>query len=489
MVALPTNAPYHGKLSVTLICDPNVSDGAKTLYSYIWAASFASDVPPTRDEMATSLHITPATVTNRLRELVKQHWIAVWDGIANGRIANMYAIFQSQAECEQFITDNPSLPYIPFKGLDKVERKSRVGKGGKPRIRVTQVYDKPEFMINPSLPREGNLDLPDRETQVDHGSAHSLLSNTENTNTERIYSEGDRASANTSPLEARVDHVADNGEMVGDPPEPFTSWKEVERYNQTTTEIDKQQREYWKDKEVGVIFPELPEKTPNPVPASPSPVDAMIAALATACMKFVKLVAHYNALKETADHLMTLGFTADDVTLWRAKCWPEHWKAKKDQPIPTLRDVLDDIGKVRMLPATDAVTKHRYLNDPYFAGRGDDDRPDPFVDDELPPRQLDPLDHGTARHWQQAVTQISGRLSSSEGKAFEHDVSAIGMAGKNTIVIEFATDEKRKKFVKSFMAFLESEFNRFDGRSDDNVKPPISFALVVVGDEQYRDEQ
>jgi len=456
---LTPDLPYHGQLSVALICDQNVSDGAKTLYSYIWAYGYACNKPPTRDQMALDLHITPVTVTNRLRELVKQRWVAVWNAIVDGRIANNYEIFKLQRDCDQFHADNPSLPYIVFKHMDKVERKSRVGKGGRKRSDDS----KSKLMINSGLPPAINPSIPDQETQVYHGSAHSLLSNTENKKIKTIQNKGDRASANTSPLQTEAAHVTDKVQMVK--PEPR---KEL----------------LYEPK----AQPSKPESNAPPSVPAVSPVDAgpMIDALAAACMKFVKLPKHYKELKKTADSLIMLGFTADDVMQWRARCWPDHWKTKKGQPVPTLDDVLNNIGQVRTLTAA-TISTNAYLNDPYFAGRDDDDPPDAFTDEELPPRQLAQLDHTTARRWHQAVTQVSGRLSATEGKAFETDVNAIGMVGKNTIVIEIATEEKRKKFVNGYMPFLESEFNRFDGRSDDNVKPPISFALVIVGDEQYRD--
>lgn len=130
----------------------------------------------------------------------------------------------------------------------------------------------------------------------------------------------------------------------------------------------------------------------------------------------------------------------------------------------------------------------RYTDDPYFAGRDDDDDLFmPIVTADLPPRQIDPLDHGTARHWEQALAQSSNRLPASDGKAFEQDVKAIGMVGRDTIVIEFADDDRRKKFVKGFMAFVESQFNRFDDRASNGAKPPINFSLVVKGDNQYRE--
>lgn len=231
--------------------------------------------------------------------------------------------------------------------------------------------------------------------------------------------------------------------------------------------------------------------TPSSVPAvSPTPIDAMIDALAAACMKFVRLVAHYAALKETAEQLVELGFTAEDVTLWRAKCWPDHWKAKKDQPIPTLKDVLDDIGIVKMLPSTVESVGSPYLNDPYFEGRDDHERPNPYAKpvDELPPRDIEYYEqHDPVFNWWHALKgQLEVQLNAPTYASWIKPLHAIGFADENTLVVEAPNKYMREWFEKHIEPACVETYNRMDRRGGNHKKPSIKFAVVVEGDEQYR---
>lgn len=84
---------------------------------------------------------------------------------------------------------------------------------------------------------------------------------------EITYNTDDRVLSSLRPTQTAdhmvSDHIDDSHEMVGDPPEPFASWDDFEQYEKATAEIDAQQREYWKDKEIGEIFPVIHEEPPT----------------------------------------------------------------------------------------------------------------------------------------------------------------------------------------------------------------------------------
>jgi hypothetical protein len=219
----------------------------------------------------------------------------------------------------------------------------------------------------------------------------------------------------------------------------------------------------------------------------------MIAALVTACSLDTKM--HYGKLKDMALQLNGAGYSPDDVTRWRTKCWPDHWKAKKDQPIPRLTDVWEDISKVRVLPADSAPTSESefnpYLQDEYFKRRRDDDDPvDRFVkDEELPPRNIQPFanpDHAK-QSWFATKGQLEVQLNRATFDTWIRPIEAIGYADETTMVLEANNAYIAEWFHRHIEHSTLETFNRIDQRGGKHKKPLMSFVVVIKGDDQYRD--
>lgn len=293
-----------------------------------------------------------------------------------------------------------------------------------------------------------------------NGIKHSLEDNTENT-LPMIVLKGDRVHARTR--EDSPSPLKDTGNT------PIKSFKKAAQPYQDKKNAPLQSS--------GKVSP----------PQSDAEI-SMIDALATACVKDTKLKQHYRQLQDTARQVISAGYVAADVTRWRTECWPKHWKTK-NQDIPTLKDVLDEIATVRALPVNVIANGgSKYLNDPYFADDDLDDLPIVAAVDELPPRQIE-LHKETdskLKGWFATKGQLEVQLNRATYDTWIRPMVAIGYADPDTLVLEASNSYVADWFHRHIEASVLETYNRIDQRCGKHKKPSIAFSVVVKGDMQYR---
>jgi hypothetical protein len=135
-----------GKSPIELLTDHEINDGAVRLYAYMhWRFGSNGRNFEGRESMAKAMGVSQGTITNRIAILEKHNWLVVVN--RKGK-SNFYHVFECQVDCVQWRKDHNE----PKPKRKAQNRKTRKGKGGRPKTKV----------VNPSLavPQNSGLAVP-----------------------------------------------------------------------------------------------------------------------------------------------------------------------------------------------------------------------------------------------------------------------------------------------------------------------------------------
>lgn len=220
---------------------------------------------------------------------------------------------------------------------------------------------------------------------------------------------------------------------------------------------------------------EIEEKREEAIPAD---IEALMQQLAITCRKDVKL----NAvdLRETADKLHEAGYVAEDVKRWTAEVWPADWRGKKGD-LPTFKNVINEIAKVRSLPTTS--DENPYLQDAYFQrGERADELPVAMDASKETVTQLR-RHHPRFDHWHSAIGHMS--IAAYQAKDVLVSLLPIGFMDDDTLIVEVRGEQMRERLNKGLIHAITDQYNHIDYARSKGQRPPITIRLVLPGELTY----
>lgn len=157
-------------------------------------------------------------------------------------------------------------------------------------------------------------------------------------------------------------------------------------------------------------------------------------------------------ITELALHLDATGYSAQNVLNWYQRCWLTSWRGPRG--LPTLKEVRQMIGQVRLLPALQVDGEDRYTDNSYFQGRDLDEQP--TVADQL---RRERYDGKWKDQWLATLGDLQGKLNKATYDTWLSHLYLIDVVEREDGIVEFrveAPDHYVKDWIeRNLMASFE----------------------------------